>query len=198
MNSYIISEMIKNSFIVDIKLDFLDIELNDNDIEDIKAKLDTGCCHTSIVIRKLGVNEDIVKELKKSDIDNYDIESELTFGVSDSIEKRNNDKRLYKLGRLDEIKSVSFKHKINLEINGMALDTQLLNVNYDRTNNILIGMDVLSKMDIHIGYSKIAKNTVLIACPLDNINEEYINALDRHFGLKKIFTSKFVRDIIKK
>ncbi|SFB69646.1 hypothetical protein [Butyrivibrio sp. YAB3001] len=54
------------------------------------------------------------------------------------------------------------------------------------TGNILLGMDVIKKMDNHIGTSKITGQTVLLACPENAISKGYLNALDRHFGIKKI------------
>lgn len=56
-------------------------------------------------------------------------------------------------------------------------------MSYDRTGNILIGMDILSKMDIHIGKSKITNKTIMLACPYEMINNEYYKALNEHFGL---------------
>ena len=58
-----------------------------------------------------------------------------------------------------------------------------MKVSYDRTGNILIGMDVLSQMDIHIGKSKILEKTVFIACPYDSLNQEYLEALNQHFDI---------------
>lgn len=58
-----------------------------------------------------------------------------------------------------------------------------MKVSYDRTGNILIGMDVLSQMDIHIGKSKILGKTVLIACPYEGMNQEYLKALSQHFDI---------------
>lgn len=58
-----------------------------------------------------------------------------------------------------------------------------MKVSYGRTGNILIGMDVLSQMDIHIGKSKILEKTVFIACPYDSLNQEYLEALNQHFDI---------------
>ena len=58
-----------------------------------------------------------------------------------------------------------------------------MKISYDRTGNILIGMDILSQMDIHIGKSKILGKTVFIACPYENMNQEYHEALSQHFDI---------------
>ena len=47
-------------------------------------------------------------------------------------------------------------------------------------------MDVIKSMDNHIGTSKISGETVLLACPENAISKDYLNALDRHFGIKRI------------
>ena len=54
------------------------------------------------------------------------------------------------------------------------------------TGNILLGMDVIKKMDNHIGTSRITGETVLLACPENAKSEGYLNALNRHFGIKPI------------
>ena len=54
------------------------------------------------------------------------------------------------------------------------------------TGNILLGMDVIKKMDNHIGTSRITGETTLLACPEDAISNDYLLALDKHFGIKMI------------
>ncbi|MBR1669299.1 MAG: hypothetical protein IJ695_01205 [Butyrivibrio sp.] len=54
------------------------------------------------------------------------------------------------------------------------------------TGNILLGMDVIKKMDNHIGTSRITGETTLLACPEDAISQGYLDALDKHFGIKMI------------
>ena len=49
--------------------------------------------------------------------------------------------------------------------------------------NILIGMDILSQMDIHIGKSKTLGKTVFLACPYASMNTDYLHALNEHFNL---------------
>ncbi len=44
-------------------------------------------------------------------------------------------------------------------------------------------MDILSKLDIHIGKSKILEKTIFLACPNNSINQVYLNALKQHFEL---------------
>ena len=65
----------------------------------------------------------------------------------------------------------------------VCIENDFLNISYDRTVNILIGMDILSKLDIHIGKSKILEKTIFLACPNNSINQVYLNALKQHFEL---------------
>lgn len=62
----------------------------------------------------------------------------------------------------------------------IAKDT--IRVNYDGTGNILIGMDILKDWDIHIGTTETGE-TYLIACPKDQLNDEYYKEVNRIFGI---------------
>ena len=65
----------------------------------------------------------------------------------------------------------------------VCIENDFVNISYDRIGNILIGMDILSKLDIHIGKSKILEKTIFLACPNNSINQVYLNALKQHFEL---------------
>ncbi|MCM1089748.1 MAG: hypothetical protein NC413_02820 [Muribaculum sp.] len=83
-----------------------------------------------------------------------------------------------------ELKSITFQHKdFEIDFDGVCISKDYVKVSYDRTGNVLIGMDILSQMDIHIGRSKILGKTVLIACPYNSMNQEYFEALNRHFAI---------------
>lgn len=69
-----------------------------------------------------------------------------------------------------------------IDFGGVCINKDYVKVSYDRTGNILIGMDILSQMDIHIGKSKILGKTVFIACPYENMSHEYQEALSQHFN----------------
>ena len=65
-----------------------------------------------------------------------------------------------------ELQSVAFEHKdLEIDFHGICLKKDSVKISYDRSGNILIGMDLLSQMDIHIGKSKILGKTVFLACP---------------------------------
>ena len=54
-------------------------------------------------------------------------------------------------------------------------------VSYDRTGNVLIGMDVLRLFDVHIGVSAVTGTHMMLACPTDNLSSSYLEALSVHF-----------------
>lgn len=70
-------------------------------------------------------------------------------------------------------------------------DTEIF-INYDRKGNPLLGMDILSQMDVHIAKSKILNKTILLACPLDSLNDEYFKALDEHFELGDSIVATYI------
>ncbi|MCI9109944.1 MAG: hypothetical protein HFI00_17570 [Lachnospiraceae bacterium] len=73
-----------------------------------------------------------------------------------------------------DLKSITFQHgNFEIDFGGVCINKDHVKVSYDRTDNILIGMDVLSQMDIHIGKSKVLGKTVFIACPYKRMNQEY-------------------------
>ncbi len=53
-------------------------------------------------------------------------------------------------------------------------------------NDLYIGMNLLSQMDIHIEQRRILGKTVFLACPHDRIDSDYLEMLDEHFGLQKV------------
>jgi hypothetical protein len=149
----------------------------------VQCKIDTGCMKTCIPIKRLNVSDATAMKLKEDAI-RSGITYNRTYGVSDTQVNKDADALLIKQGRLAECTSLRFmQHAEKFEIAGYDFGQIDVGVNYDRTGNILIGMDILSQMDIHIGKSRIANETVLLACSYDNINAEYLSALERHFAL---------------
>ena len=66
-------------------------------------------------------------------------------------------------------------------------------ISYTRTGNILIGMDILSKLDIHIGKTSDGE-TIFLACPLDRINDEYLLEVERLFNTGSNIQSAQIRN----
>lgn len=153
-------------------------------IENMNVKIDTGCPYTSIPILRFGISGTKAQQLKQRDCKDDRIKKEISFGVNDTKEKRDADKEKFRAGKYMELKSITFQHgDFEIDFGGVCISKDYVKVSYDRTGNILIGMDVLSQMDIHIGKSKVLEKTVFLACPYANMNQEYFEALSRHFDI---------------
>lgn len=74
--------------------------------------------------------------------------------------------------------------KVPMVLNGYALKHDIA-VNYDRTSNILIEMDILKDFDFHCGKSDENGEYLFLGCLKDQINQDYFDALRQHFGYKK-------------
>jgi len=74
--------------------------------------------------------------------------------------------------------ALKFEHAISeFEIAGVPISQKKIYINYNRQGNILIGMDILSNWDIHIGRNRNNGKVMLIGCPRELIEEEYINII---------------------
>lgn len=156
------------------ELDNIDAQFNN-----VGVKIDTGCSVSTIPLAKFSLLDTIIKELKHNDIVNkvdymfsYGVESG---GKKHSIPKNDNDKIA--------CEAIKFKHSItNFEICGFKLDDRHIYVNYDRRGNILIGMDILKNWDIHIGTINTGE-TIFLGCPRNQINDEYLEELEKTFHI---------------
>ena len=182
-NKYILLEMNQRTEIrADVDMAIKSMELTE--IMNINVKIDTGCPYTSIPILRFGISSAKAQQMKERDCADDKIRKEISFGVNDSKERRDADKEKFKVGKYMELKSITFQHRdFELDFSGICINKDYVKVSYDRTGNILIGMDVLSQMDIHIGKSKVLGKTVFLACPYTAMNQEYIKALSQHFGI---------------
>lgn len=182
-NNYILLELNHHNEIrADVNMTIRSLDITA--IEDINVKIDTGCPFTSIPVLKLGISNTKALQMKQKDCLNGRIRKEISFGVNDKKQKRETDKEKFRNGQYMELSSVTFQHSgFDIDFGGVHIKKDFVRVSYDRTGNILIGMDVLSKMDIHIGMSRLLEKTIFLACPNDRINQEYLSALKQHFYL---------------
>lgn len=172
----------RNEIRADVNMSIKNMGLTE--IENMNVKIDTGCPYTSIPILKLGISSAKAQQMKLRDCADHEIRKEISFGVNDSKEKRESDKEKFKAGRYMELKSITFQHRdFEIDFGEVCINKDYVKVSYDRTGNILIGMDILSKLDIHIGESKILGKTVFIACPYESMDQEYPEALSQHFDI---------------
>ncbi len=182
-NKYILLEMNqRNEIRADVNMAIKSMELTE--IENMNVKIDTGCPYTSIPILRFGISSTKAQQMKQRDCADDRIRKEISFGVNDTKEKRDGDKEKFRAGKYMELKSITFQHgDFEIDFGGVCINKDHVKVSYDRTGNILIGMDVLSQMDVHIGKSKILGKTVFLACPYANMNREYLEALNQHFDI---------------
>lgn len=151
--------------------------------KDIEVKIDTGCSVSVIHSERLQIPRILSQTKKISDINagipflcSYGVESG---GMHHVIPQA--------FGEKVSCEAMKFMHGIhNLTIEGVKIPASKIHVNYDRRSNILIGMDILSTMETHIGISGQTGKLTLLACPYSLFNDDFNNALERHFGLKRI------------
>lgn len=149
-----------------------------------RCKIDTGCAKTNIPIRRLNISNKRAEALKQKAI-NEKVPYNPTYGVSDTIDIRKKDKDLIKNGNLMDVKSLRF----NYNADSITLDDQWLGgcdigINFDRTGNILIGLDILKRFQIIIDTSVITGKYTLIGCLKSQPEKEtYYNAIKKHFLL---------------
>ena len=193
-----------------MKNNYIKISLNDNnefrvkaniiipsinvlDADDVIVKIDTGCPYTSFPIKNLGISEEKALVYKQKDSNDSSVRKSISFGVNDSKEKRDNDKKLFKDQKFMQLTSVSFKHSdVKLKIMDVNIGVDSVMLSYDRTGNILIGMDIMKAWDIHISTVtnpdlEETGKTIFLACPKDSINEEYISELKRLFNIDAVY-----------
>jgi hypothetical protein len=155
--------------------------INVDMLDDVDVKIDTGCPYTSIPIKKLGISDQRAQLLKQIDADNIDIEKKISFGVNDSESKKINDIILFDNHKYMDITSVTFKHTdVKIKISGFDTHINSVRLSYDRSGNILIGMDILKEWDIHIGTITTGE-TIFLACPRNQLNSDYYQELNRLF-----------------
>lgn len=178
MNNILIIPMDRNSFNGVLKVDESTIG---------NVKIDTGCSFTNIPLMFFGYSENECKELKKLDIKNFR-NGETKVIRSLGVEFNKNTKlpsiHLMTDEELFEDESICFIHSSRLFIDGFDLGVKKFKVNYDRYNHGLVGMNILSQLDFHCGYSKVLNNYIFIGVlRTQEDKSDYYRALEDHFGI---------------
>lgn len=196
-NNYIFVELNNHNELRTIA-DMSILDISRDTFKDINVKIDTGCPYTSIPVRKLGIDTTECYRLKQIDCLDKTIEKQISFGVNDLTSKRISDKSDFLAHNYMGLTSISFKHTIDsMTIAGVDIGKNMVRLSYDRTGNILIGMDIIGKMDNHIGMSKKIGRVIFLACPIDKINQDYLLALEEHFGLGTMISAAIVNDSVR-
>ena len=58
-------------------------------------------------------------------------------------------------------------------------------------------MDIIKDWDIHIGKDNKTNEIIFLACPIEKINQDYLLALEEHFGLGTTISAAIVNDSIR-
>lgn len=157
----------------------------------LSFKIDTGCQYSVLPLIRTGLPQSMILQYRDLDFLDPKVDKLLSYGVNDTEEEKRIAKERYQDRRYLEIGNMlsCVKDAENFVIDGVNLGRMSLKVNYTRTGNILIGMDILKQFDIHIGPDRTNKNiSTLMACPLTNITDSYLLGLEESFGITKIDT----------
>lgn len=159
----------------------------------IKVKIDTGCSISVLPLDKFPMSKNLLSNLKSNDINNG-VDSIISYGVETGGKKHTIPKTYCDKMACTAIK---FKHAVsNFEIEGVEINSQYLYVNYDRSGNTLIGMDILKDWDIHIGTID-SGETIFLGCPKDQVNDEYLQELENTFHISSKISAMFIRQKMK-
>ena len=185
MNSYLEIELNPNPYgggsfycKADFKLDNLKTPF-----QNIDVKIDTGCAISTIPVKRLKISENICNQLKALDIDNsveyvrsYGIETGGLFHPEPVTKKEKMD-----------CEALKFRHSVtDFLLDGVTISAKNIFLNYNRSGNILIGVDILKTMAGLWDISKKTGKLTLLCCPRNLINDNFYNAMKEHFGLGKI------------
>lgn len=176
--TFVYSELVNNEFIVELTLKFHGIQYT------AKTKLDTGAVGFLVPLANFGILSDDCKDIKTQYI-LRDYPTRPLRGIE----------RAYNLSRNDYEK-LSFEEKLSYKgvgfvdtVSGVTLNnlyigncSAVINVN-DKSSYALLGMSILKKFDFHVGTSSITGKCTFIGCPKDNISDDYLQALSKHFNL---------------
>jgi hypothetical protein len=152
----------------------------------VDVKIDTGCGHSSFPAMKLGLSAKAAYAMKAHDCADDTVQKSISFGVNDSALSRSEDKKKFRNGMYMDLASITFKHHLDtLTLDGYDIGDCDIRISYDRTGNILIGMDILKKLDIHIG-TITSGDTVLLACANNHLTDGFRRELNSLFDVRDI------------
>lgn len=181
MNNYLICEEERNAFTVKASVIIDDITYR------FPIKIDTGCTYSVLPFRIIAnVTKRESYKLKNKDI-KANIPYVRSYGVSDTDFKMSCDRLKTKLGLLKCCTALKFLHKdLPVELNDFALTSDMY-INYDRTSNPLLGLDVLKNFAFVCDISMITGKYTFIGCPGNQADKsDFYDALLKHFGCIKV------------
>lgn len=183
-----LGEVRRNAFVVEFELGLMThrLALSGN------AKIDTGCENTSISLQSpsVGLDKKTAMAYKKQAIE-AKLDMSLGFGANDTRLFRREQTDLFRCGDFFECSVLKFDVPVTqFYVNGYSIPVGHIGVSYDRTSNVLIGMDILKHFEYHCGVSLIedVANDILegdflfIGCLKDHITKEYLVAVEKYLG----------------
>ena len=79
--------------------------INGMDFSKVNVKIDTGCPRTSFPMLKLGVSDSEAYKLKARDCNDDRVSKSISFGVNDTRQKKEEDKRKFRAKRFMDLNS---------------------------------------------------------------------------------------------
>lgn len=177
----------KNEALIAVKDDRNDIKVkmkfkfNGNEVA-CRAKIDTGCQRTCIPIRRLKLfSDEEILLMKEKDILSK-VDSRISYGVETGGTYH---KKPESFDEKMKCSGISFRHRLEgVYLNKLDLGNKDVYFNYNRTGNVLIGMDILEELDIRMGMSESSNKYILVAKLLGDKNSNYEEKVNKY--LKKI------------
>ncbi len=149
-------------------------------------KIDTGAHGVLIPLRTLCWTGAQIQKIVDDVVNNHRDSLSVVNGVESvnnisSVQLRNESESFIKNFRGMAISILADR----IVVGGIEFKDVPVRVTPHTTGNILLGMDIIRKMDNHIGTSRVSGKTTLLACPESDMGNGYISALNRHFGIRK-------------
>lgn len=161
-------------------------------------KIDTGAQGTLIPLRTLGWTSSQIDKL----INKYLYYGRTAFSVIHGVETTNMisdyDLQLMTDDQIRKFQGLAIRLKADyLKIGGYEIFDKEIRVTTQTTGNILLGMNIMKDWDIHIGKDNKTNEIIFLACPIEKINQDYLLALEEHFGLGTTISAAIVNDNIR-
>ena len=157
-------------------------------------KIDTGAQGTLVPLRTLGWTDTQINKLIETTYKNNINAFSVVRGVESNNTKTITELQNMTLEEIKKYKGIAIQMKTEfIKIGSFIFNNVNARVTTQTTGNILLGMDIMKDWDIHIGKDINTHETLFLACPYNSINDEYLTALENHFGIGTIVNSALVR-----
>lgn len=184
--SYIRAVLDRNKFMC--KLSFNFEGKSDIDLVEIDAILDTGCSHSHISADLIYIFFSDKERLKTKEKFMSKRPKSIGTGVESNGKVNNTD-----ANDINNPRVMISQKCYKVYINDICIGNRYLNVSYDTNQVALIGMEILKDWDIHIGKNK-QRQTVLLGCPYNQLNQDYYRALENEFGISQNINSSIINN----